>query len=51
LLNKESVEKKEEGLESILSLMREIERDYQAEVLTRFRRAICERYYGFHKAD
>jgi hypothetical protein len=34
-----------------LSLLREIERDYQTDVIIRLRRALCERFFGFRKAD
>ena len=34
-----------------LAFLMEIERDYRPEIMIRLRRAICEKYHGFRKAD
>ena len=38
-------------MDNYLSLLREIERDYQTDFMVRLRRALCERFFGFRKAD
>jgi hypothetical protein len=38
-------------MDDSLSLLREIEREYQTDIIVRLRRALCERFFGFRKAD
>ncbi len=40
-----------EEIYGCLSLLKEIELQYQPDIIIRLRRAICERYFGFLRAD